>query len=62
MENIHLDVEDTLSIDTIVGKQTRHTRTQTIPLFHVAKAGQIPTQGKWYPLTELEHKFPHLLR
>ena len=29
----------------------------SIPLFQVAKVGQIPTQGKWYSATEVANKF-----
>ena len=31
-----------------------------IPLFQVAKFGQILMQGKWYSSTEVANKFPHL--
>ena len=59
-ENILLDVQEYLPCDTIVGRCIPHTRMNSIPLFQVAKAGQIPAEGKWYSATELTNKFPHL--
>ena len=59
-EDIHLDVQEPLPCDTIVGRHIHHTRTNSIPLFQVAKAGQLLAQGKWYFATEIANKFPHL--
>ena len=57
---IHSDVQEPLPCDTIVWWRIHHTRTNSIPLFQVAKARQIPTQGKWYSSPEVANKFPHL--
>ena len=35
---------------------------QTNLVFMLDKLGQLLDQGKWYPLIELEHKFPHMLQ
>ena len=59
-EDIHPDVQEPLPCDAIVGRRVSHTRLQAIPLFQVAKAGQLPAQGKWYSVDELTKKFPHL--
>ena len=59
-EDIHPDVQKPLPCNTIVGWRICHTRMNTIPLFQVAKARQIPVQGKWYSATKLTNKFPHL--
>ena len=59
-EDIHPDVQEPVLCDTIVGRCMRHTRTNSIPLFQVAKAEQFPVQGKWYSTTEITNKFPHL--
>ena len=61
LEDIHSYVQEPL-VDIITEKQACHTKRQTITLFQMAKAKQLPIQGKWYLLTELEHMFPHLLR
>ena len=59
-EDIHPYVQEPLPCNTIVGRHIRHTRTNSIPLFQVAKVRQLPTQGKWYSSIELANKFPHL--
>ena len=59
-EEIHLDVQEPLICDTIVGRCIHHIRTKSIPLFQVAKFGQLPTEWKWYSANEVVDKFPHL--
>ena len=59
-KDIHPDVQETLPSDIIVGCRIRHTRMNAIPLFQVAKAEQLPTQGKWYSTTDQTNKFHHL--
>ena len=59
-EEIHRDVQEPILRDTIVGQRICHTRMNSIPLFQVAKAVQLPMQGKWYSANEVPHKFPHL--
>ena len=59
-KDIDPDVQEPLLCDTIVGRCIRHTRMNSIPLFQVAKAGQLPAQGKLYSVTEVANKFPHL--
>jgi hypothetical protein len=58
LEDIHQN--DSLAVNTTIGQQAHHTRTHKIPLFWVDKARQILTQGKWFSITKLAHKFPHL--
>ena len=57
---IHPYVQEPLLCDTIVGRCICHTRTNSIPLFQVDKAGQLPAQEKWYSATKVANKFPHL--
>ena len=59
-EDIHSDVQEPILCDTIVGRCIRHTVMNSIPLFQVAKAGQLPAKGKWYSATEVANKFTHL--
>ena len=48
-KDIHPYVQKPLLCDTIVGRRICLTRTNSIPLFQVAKAGQLLMQEKWYP-------------
>ena len=59
-EDIHTDVQEPHLCDTIVGRRICHTRTNSIPLFQVAKLEQHSAQEKWYSATEVADKFPHL--
>ena len=59
-EDIHPDVHEPLLCKTILGRRICLTRKNSIPLFQVAKYGQLPVQGKWYSTNEVANNFPHL--
>ena len=59
-EYIHLDVQEPILCDTIVGRRICLTRMNSIPFFKVDKDGQLPAQGKWYYANEVADKFTHL--
>jgi hypothetical protein len=59
---INPDYIEQKTFDQIMDTKKKGTYQQNIQLYRVIKSGQLLHQGKWLTMSQIQQKFPHLMK